>query len=85
MRSARSALRGQIKSGAVRLNDVLEAAREDDVAGGLKIGAAIESLPGMGRSRVQKLLEPLGIDASRRLRSLGARQRTALQEALSAS
>jgi ribosomal protein S13 len=42
------------------------------------VSAVLESLPGVGKVRAQKLMEELDISASRRVRGLGAKQRAQL-------
>ena len=41
----------------------------------MKVSNVLESLPGVGKVRAQKLMEELDISASRRVRGLGAKQR----------
>ena len=74
-RSARSSR--ELKSGKRTLGDVLIRSTEDTV-GKMKVSAVLESLPGVGKVRAQKLMEELDISASRRVRGLGAKQRAQL-------
>ena len=53
---------------------------DDDIVGKMKVSAVLESLPGVGKVRAQKLMEELDISASRRVRGLGAKQRAQLLE-----
>ena len=46
----------------------------------MKVSNVLESLPGVGKVRAQKLMEELDISASRRVRGLGAKQREQLLE-----
>ena len=80
-RHARAELRGNIKSGKVSLEQVLES--DDPIASRMKVSALIESLPGYGKAKAAKIMEELGISPSRRVKGLGARQREQLLEALS--
>lgn len=80
-RHARAELRDNIKSGKVTLAEVLES--DDPIASRMKVSALIESLPGYGKAKAAKVMEDLGISASRRVKGLGARQREQLLEALS--
>jgi hypothetical protein len=80
-RHARAELRDKIKRGEVSLQDVLDS--EDDIAARMKVSALIESLPGYGKAKATKIMDELGISASRRVKGLGARQREQLLEALS--
>lgn len=80
-RHARAELREQIKTGEVAVKDVL--ASEDPIAQRMKVSALIESLPGYGKAKAAKIMNELGISATRRVKGLGARQREQLLEALS--
>jgi hypothetical protein len=76
-RKKRAELKGELKSGKRTLGDVLMRSTEDTV-GKMKVSAVLESLPGVGKVRAQKLKEELDISASRRVRGLGAKQRAQL-------
>jgi hypothetical protein len=76
-RKKRAELKGELKSGKRTLGDVLMRSNEDTV-GKMKVSAVLESLPGVGKVRAQKLMEELDISASRRVRGLGAKQRAQL-------
>jgi hypothetical protein len=78
-RKKRAELKGELKSGTTSLKDVLDRSG-DDIVGKLKVSSVLESLPGVGKVRAQKLMEELGISASRRVRGLGAKQRQQLLE-----
>ncbi len=79
-RHKRAELRADIKSGKVSLEDVLNS--DDPVATRMKVSALIESLPGYGKAKAAKIMDELGISATRRVKGLGARQREQLIEAL---
>lgn len=53
------------------------------VVGGMKVYAALSSLPGIGKVKAKRLMESHAIADSRRLRGLGQRQRAALLEEFS--
>ena len=74
-------LREKIKSGKVTLEEVLDS--DDPIANRMKVSALIESLPGYGKAKAAKIMDELGISATRRVKGLGARQREQLIEALS--
>src|SRR5213594_3275915 len=76
-RKKRAELKGELKSGKRTLPDVL-ARSGDDIVGKMKVSNVLESLPGVGKVRAQKLMEELDISASRRVRGLGAKQREQL-------
>jgi DNA uptake protein ComE-like DNA-binding protein len=80
-RKKRAELKGELKSGKKSLKDVL--ARSDDTVGKMKVSNVLESLPGVGKVRAQKIMEELDISASRRVRGLGAKQRGLLLEKFS--
>ena len=80
-RHARAELREKIKNGDVTLEEVLDS--DDPIASRLKVSALIETLPGYGKAKAAKVMNELGISATRRVKGLGARQREQLIEALS--
>lgn len=80
-RHARAELRTNIKSGKITLEEVLDS--DDPIANRMKVSALIESLPGYGKAKATKIMDELGISASRRVKGLGARQREQLLEVLS--
>jgi ribosomal protein S13 len=45
----------------------------------MKVSALLEAMPGVGKVRARQIMERLGIAESRRVRGLGANQRTALE------
>lgn len=79
-RHERAELREKIKSGKVSLESVLDS--DDPIASRMKVSTLIESLPGYGKAKAAKIMDELGISASRRVKGLGARQREQLVEAL---
>ena len=79
-RHARAELRENIKAGKVSLKEVLDS--DDPIAQRLKVSALIESLPGYGKAKAAKIMNELGISATRRVKGLGARQREDLLMAL---
>lgn len=80
-RHERAELRDKIKKGEISLEDVLDS--EDPIASRMKVSALIESLPGYGKAKATKIMDELGISATRRVKGLGARQREQLLEVLS--
>jgi hypothetical protein len=80
-RHARAELRDKIKNGQVTLEEVLDS--DDPIASRMKVSALIESLPGYGKAKAAKIMDELGISATRRVKGLGARQREQLLEVLS--
>lgn len=80
-RHERAELREKIKSGKVTLEEVLDS--DDPIACRMKVSMLIESLPGYGKAKAAKIMDELGISATRRVKGLGARQREQLIEQLS--
>jgi hypothetical protein len=80
-RSARAALRVQIKNGEKKITDVLME-KGNPVIDKIKVLNLIESLPGYGKAKAMKLLDELGISETRRVKGLGDKQRAALIERL---
>ena len=71
---------GVYKPGNVKLKpEVLKEGQTDDIVGKMKVSALLESLPGVGKVRAKQIMERLGIAESRRVRGLGANQRTNLE------
>ena len=79
-RHARAELREKVKTGKVSLKEVLDST--DPIAERMKVSALIESIPGYGKAKAAKIMDELGISATRRVKGLGARQREQLLEAL---
>ena len=77
-RRKRAELKEQLKSGRTSLKELLERSNADDIVGKMKVSAALESLPGVGRVRARKIMERLDISESRRMRGLGAKQKESL-------
>jgi hypothetical protein len=82
VRVARSELKEKLKSGEMSLQDVIKAAETDDVAAKLKVLTMLESLPGLGKIKARRIMDEIGIADSRRVKGLGAQQRSALLQQL---
>jgi hypothetical protein len=76
-RRKRAEVKAELKSGKRTLSDILQDQGSDTV-GKMKVSTVLEALPGVGKVRARKLMEKLDISASRRVRGLGAKQRSAL-------
>ena len=83
-RRARADLKDKLKHGTVTLRQVLDAGETDEVVGKLKVVALLEAMPGVGKVRAAHIMEKLDISPSRRVRGLGAKQRTALEREFAA-
>jgi len=84
-RKARAELRDRLKHSGASLDDVLKSGDTDEVIGKMRVSAVLESMPGVGKVRAQRIMEKLGISPSRRVRGLGAHQRAALQREFAGS
>ena len=80
-RSRRAEIRDDLKSGKLSLRQVLTM-KDDPVVGRMKVSTLIETLPGYGKAKAEKIMGELGIAESRRLRGLGERQEQALLDRL---
>ncbi len=72
-RAKRAEVREQLKSGKLTLAQVIDM-RDDEVIGRMKVSTLIETLPGYGKAKAEKIMSELTIAESRRLRGLGNRQ-----------
>ena len=80
-RIRRAEVRDDLKSGKLTIEQVLNMT-EDPVVGRMKVATLIETMPGYGEAKAEKVMRELQFAESRRLRGLGDRQRTALLERL---
>ena len=78
-RKDRAEVKNNLKRGAITLPAVLKQGQTDDTVGKMKVSALLEAMPGVGKVRARQIMERLGIAESRRVRGLGANQRTALE------
>ncbi len=80
-RIKRAKVREDLKTGKTTLAKVLKM-KDDPIVGRMKVSTLIETLPGYGKAKAEKIMKELQIAESRRLRGLGARQQAALLERL---
>ena len=80
-RILRAQVREDLKSGKLSLEDLLEK-KDDEVIGRMKVSTLIETMPGYGKAKTEKVMAELNIAPSRRLRGLGKLQEAALLERL---
>jgi hypothetical protein len=78
-RKARAEVKERLKRNGVSIGEVLAAGETDDVIGKMRVSAVLESMPGVGKARAAKIMERLEISPTRRVRGLGAKQRSALE------
>jgi len=77
-RKERSELKERLKRGDLTLAEVIDAGDSSEVVAKTRVSAVLESLPGIGKVRAEKLMRELNISESRRVRGLGDNQRRAL-------
>ena len=80
-RRARAELKEKLKMGSITLAELLEQAESSDIVGKMKVVAALESLPGVGKVKARRTMEEIGISETRRVRGLGDQQRASLLKA----
>ncbi|MET0480929.1 MAG: integration host factor, actinobacterial type, partial [Mycetocola sp.] len=80
-RRARAALKNSIAVGAVTALSVLDDGLEhpDGVAGRMRVTDFLLSVPAIGRTKLSRILEDLGISPSKRIGGLGHNQRVRLR------
>jgi hypothetical protein len=83
-RRQRAEVKDKLKMGSLTLRELLDQAGSDEVIGKMKVLAVLEALPGLGKVKARRLMEEVGISETRRVQGLGANQRQALFEKLSA-
>lgn len=81
-RIKRAEVRDELKDGKLSLQDVLDM-KKDPIVGRMHVSTLIETLPGYGKAKAEKIMAELHIAETRRLRGLGDRQEAALLERLS--
>jgi S13-like protein/TIR domain-containing protein len=79
-RKERAEVKNRLKRGATTLSAVIKEGATNDVIGNMKVSALLESLPGVGQVRAKQIMERLGLEEARRVRGLGANQRSALEQ-----
>ncbi|ATW24829.1 integration host factor, actinobacterial type [Candidatus Formimonas warabiya] len=81
MRSKRMELRKKLKSGEIKLTELLNDL-DNEVVARMRVKYLLESLPQVGKITAKKIMEDIGIDESRRIQGLGHRQKSFLLEKL---
>ena len=76
----RAAVKEQLKTGDLTLQELLERGACDEALAKLKVRTLLESMPGVGKVKARRLMEELDISESRRVRGLGRHQRQGLLE-----
>jgi hypothetical protein len=78
-RKARAEIKERLKRSGASISEVLAQGETDDVVGKMRVSAVLEAMPGVGKARAQRIMERLEISPTRRVRGLGAKQRSALE------
>ena len=82
LKAEQKAIRQQLRTGQLTFAEVL--ARDDKAATGMRVTAALKTLPGVGEATSALLMTQAGIDAGRRVGGLTAGQRGRLVAAVAA-
>lgn len=77
-RRIRAELKQMLKAGELGIGDVLDGAERSEALAKMRVQEVLEAMPAYGPIKAQRLMERLGIAASRRIRGLGTRQRADL-------
>ena len=80
-RAKRAEIREELKAGKLSLEQVIDM-KDDEVVGRMRVSVLIETLPGYGKAKAEKIMDELKIAKTRRVRGLGERQKAALLERL---
>lgn len=79
-RRERAEVKNRLKQSGASLSEVLKEGQNNEVIGKMKVSALLEAMPGVGKVRAKQIMDRLGIAESRRVRGLGANQRSALEK-----
>lgn len=79
-RRVRAEAKDRLKMGLLTFDELLEEADKDETLAKMKVLAALESLPRLGKVKARRTMDEVGIAESRRLRGLGPSQRRQLLE-----
>jgi len=77
-RRVRAEMKDRLKMGLLSFSELLDDADNNEILGKMKVLAALESMPRLGKVKARRLMEDVGIAESRRLRGLGDSQRRQL-------
>ena len=72
-RMRRAEIKDKVAQGDMSIAEVIDM-KNDDIVGRLKVVELIESFPGYGKAKAEKVMREVGIARTRRLKGLGARQ-----------
>jgi len=77
-RRVRAEVKQNLKMGNLSMSKLLARSDEEVIVSKMKVLAALESLPKLGKVKARRTMEEIGISESRRLRGLGKQQRAEL-------
>jgi guanylate kinase len=73
-RRSRSDIKEQVRSGQLKVLQVIELAATNEAISKMRVAELLESIPGFGKVRVAAILDRLGISGTRRIQGLGVLQ-----------
>jgi guanylate kinase len=73
-RRSRSDIKEQVRSGQLKVLQVIELAATNQAISKMRVAELLESIPGFGKVRVAAILDRLGISGTRRIQGLGVLQ-----------
>ena len=73
-RRTRAEIKSQVKSGELKLLQIIELAATNEAIAKMRVSELLESIPGFGKVRVNAILDRLGISQGRRIQGLGVLQ-----------
>lgn len=73
-RRTRATIKEQVRTGELRLLQVIELAATNSAISKMRISELLESIPGVGKVRANSILDRLGISGTRRIQGLGVLQ-----------
>jgi hypothetical protein len=82
-RRERASLKVDLKNGDTTIEILLDRA-DEKVVGSMRVSDVLESMPGVGPVKAQKIMDRLAISSTRRLRGLGEKQKQSLIREFSA-
>ena len=73
-RRTRASVKEQVRTGELRLLQVIELAATNEAISKMRVSELLESIPGVGKVRATTILDRLGISGTRRIQGLGVLQ-----------
>ena len=82
-RRTRSDIKEQIRTGQLKVLQVIELASTNEAISKMRVSELLESIPGVGKVRVKAILDRLAISGTRRIQGLGVLQLQKLKKEFS--